>query len=253
MTQALSLDPKSTALILIDLQQSTVPRALAPYSGPQVVEQSVRLAEATRAAGGTVVYVRVLLAELLRLPTDASLRAPNAPPPPANASELVPEAGVQPGDLMVTKRQWGAFYGTDLDQQLRRRGIRTVVMGGIATNFGVESTARAAFDRGYGCERAPLRRGRRVQVHGPRAFDGAVRRGGRAEGGLSGGHPIILHVTAAEGVAVFRSGFTWHYGAAACTASRYSANSSEITFSARSTSVSVNSGKWARFRFDNSP
>src|SRR5258708_21926363 len=114
MTQALSLDPKSTALILIDLQQSTVPRALAPYSGPQVVEQSVRLAEATRAAGGTVVYVRVLLAELLRLPTHASLRAPDAPPPPANASELVPEAGVQPGDLMWTKRQWRAFYSTQL-------------------------------------------------------------------------------------------------------------------------------------------
>jgi nicotinamidase-related amidase len=49
----------------------------------------------------------------------------------------------------VTKRQWGAFYATDLDQQLRRRGIRTIVLGGIATNFGVESTARAAFDRGY--------------------------------------------------------------------------------------------------------
>jgi nicotinamidase-related amidase len=43
----------------------------------------------------------------------------------------------------------GAFHGTALDQQLRRRGIRTVIMGGIATNFGVESTARAAFDHGY--------------------------------------------------------------------------------------------------------
>jgi nicotinamidase-related amidase len=51
--------------------------------------------------------------------------------------------------VLITKRQWGAFYGTDLDQQLRRRGIKTLVMSGIATNFGVESTARAAFDRGY--------------------------------------------------------------------------------------------------------
>jgi nicotinamidase-related amidase len=56
---------------------------------------------------------------------------------------------VQAGDLIVTKRQWGAFYGTDLEQHLRRRGIRTIVIGGIATNFGVESTARAAFDQGY--------------------------------------------------------------------------------------------------------
>ena len=51
--------------------------------------------------------------------------------------------------MVVAKRQWGAFYGTDLDLQLRRRGVRTIVMGGIATNIGVESTARAAFDRDY--------------------------------------------------------------------------------------------------------
>jgi nicotinamidase-related amidase len=50
---------------------------------------------------------------------------------------------------VITKRQWGAFYGTELDLQLRRRGIRTIVIGGIATNFGVESTARDAFERGY--------------------------------------------------------------------------------------------------------
>ena len=50
---------------------------------------------------------------------------------------------------MVTKRSWGAFYGTDLELQLRRRGIRTLVLGGIATNFGVESIARDAFERAY--------------------------------------------------------------------------------------------------------
>ena len=78
------------------------------------------------------------------------MRDPNAPPPPAQASELVPECGYQEGkDLLITKRQWGAFYGTELDQLLRRRGVKTLVMAGIATNFGVESTARAGFDRGY--------------------------------------------------------------------------------------------------------
>jgi nicotinamidase-related amidase len=95
------------------------------------------------------VYVRVELTELLNLPADAPARAPNAPPPPAIASQLVPESGYQNGDVFITKLQWGAFSGTELDQQLRRRGIRTIVLGGIATNFGVESTARAAFDRGY--------------------------------------------------------------------------------------------------------
>jgi nicotinamidase-related amidase len=53
------------------------------------------------------------------------------------------------GDITITKRQWGAFYGTPLDMQLRRRGTKTIVIAGIATNFGVESTARDAFERGY--------------------------------------------------------------------------------------------------------
>ncbi len=61
----------------------------------------------------------------------------------------MPELDAQPCDLRITKRQWGAFYGTELDLQLRRRGIRTIVLAGIATNIGVESTARDAFERGY--------------------------------------------------------------------------------------------------------
>ncbi|MES2102988.1 MAG: hydrolase [Pseudomonadota bacterium] len=145
-----AINPASTALILIDLQHAIVGRPLAPLSGPQVVAQSVRLAEAFRARGSTVVYVRVLIDEILKLPADTPTTRPlDAPPLPANACELVPEAGVQPGDVLITKKQWGAFYGTDLEQQLRRRGIRSIVMAGIATNFGVESTARQAFDQGF--------------------------------------------------------------------------------------------------------
>jgi nicotinamidase-related amidase len=144
----LKIDPKVTALVLIDLQQSIVARQLAPYSSSDVIQNAARLAAAHRAKGGTVVYVRVLVGEVLRPPVDAAFPAGTGAPS-ANATELVPEAGVQPGDVVVSKRQWGAFYGTDLDQHLRRRGIRTIVMGGIATNLGVESTARAAFDRGY--------------------------------------------------------------------------------------------------------
>jgi nicotinamidase-related amidase len=149
MTQALSLDASTTALVLIDLQQGIVSRPLAPYSGEQVVANGARVADAMRAKGATIVYVRVPLNELLHLPADAPMRAPDAPSAPAEASELVPQAGMQPGDVFVSKRQWGAFYGTDLEQQLRRRGIQTIVIGGIATNFGVESTARQAFDQGY--------------------------------------------------------------------------------------------------------
>ena len=72
-----------------------------------------------------------------------------APRPSPDFSELVPELERAPSDLVIMKHQWGAFYGTELDLQLRRRGIRTLVLAGISTNFGVESTARDAYERGY--------------------------------------------------------------------------------------------------------
>jgi len=144
----LELDPATTALVLIDLQKGMVARPLAPHALADVVRRGAELAAALRARGGLVAYVRVLGSEVPRLPADAPNPRP-ATPPPAEMWELLPEAGRQPADLLITKRQWGAFYGTDLDLHLRRRGVRTVIMAGIATNFGVESTARAALDRGY--------------------------------------------------------------------------------------------------------
>lgn len=146
---SLSLNAKETALVLIDLEQGIVARDLAPYKASDVVARSARLAEALRKAGGTVVYVHVLLHDTQRLPADNPTPQPPQPPPPG-MSELVPEAGYKPEtDVLITKRQWGAFHATNLDQALRRRGVKTVIMAGIATNFGVESTARAAHEHGY--------------------------------------------------------------------------------------------------------
>jgi nicotinamidase-related amidase len=145
---SLELEISKTALVLIDLEHGIVERDLAPHKAASVVERSRRLADAVRAAGGTVVFVHVLLNETLRLPADSPMPRP-AQPPPMSASEIVPEAGMQAGDLVVAKRQWGAFYGTPLEQMLDRRGIETIILAGIATNMGVESTARAAFDAGY--------------------------------------------------------------------------------------------------------
>lgn len=144
------MEAVSTALVLIDLQQSNVARVLAPHSSQQVVSNSARLAQALRSKGGTVVYVRVLVNELQQQPADIAVgRDPSAAPLPPQAWEIVEAAGMQPGDIVIEKRQWGAFHATALDQLLRRRGIKTIVLGGIATNFGVESTARAAQDLGY--------------------------------------------------------------------------------------------------------
>ena len=144
------LDPKKTALVVIDLQQGIVARQTAPHSPSEVIERSSRLAKKLRAKGGTVVYVRVDMSNFLQLPVDQPARDPNAPPLPSAASELVPEAGFQHGDVLITKRHWGAFAGTALEQTLRQRGVDTVVLTGISTNAGVESTARQGTGLGFG-------------------------------------------------------------------------------------------------------
>ena len=143
------IDLPSTALVLIDLQNGNMARDLAPYSSQQVLGNCVLLAQEMRSRGAMVVFVRVLLNELQPGPADAPLRAADAPPPPPDASQFPPEAGVEATDIVITKRQWGAFHATELDQLLRRRHIRTLILGGIVTNIGVESTARAAHDLGY--------------------------------------------------------------------------------------------------------
>lgn len=146
-----TLDPRTTALVLIDLQYGIVAMNVQPNTSAEVVSRSRRLADAFRAAKAPVVLVTVGSAgdgtDMLNPLTDTP--PPPASPKPANWATVVEELGAQPGDLRIAKRQWGAFYGTELDLQLRRRGIRTIVLAGISTNVGVESTARDAFERGY--------------------------------------------------------------------------------------------------------
>jgi nicotinamidase-related amidase len=145
------IEPKHTALVLIDLQHGIVGRGGAPRSGEAVVANAARVADACRKHGMLVVLVHVLFSadgsDRLRQPVDETFQMPGGMP--ANWAEIVPEIGPRPGDHVIAKRQWGAFYGTDLDLQLRRRGIRTILLGGIATNYGVESTARDAWERNY--------------------------------------------------------------------------------------------------------
>jgi nicotinamidase-related amidase len=147
-----SLDPRSSALVLIDLQKGIVSRPLVPYAAPQVLAAAGRLTERFRELGGTVVLVRVGFSadggDVLRQPADLPMPRPAGGFPP-DWMDLAPELGRADNDILIIKRQWGAFYGTELDLQLRRRGIDTIVLGGVATSIGVESTARAAFELGY--------------------------------------------------------------------------------------------------------
>ncbi|MBX8463437.1 hydrolase, partial [Enterobacter sp. RIT637] len=85
-------------------------------------------------------------AEALKQPVDATAPAAALP---ANWWTHPETLGKQDSDIEVTKRQWGAFYGTDLELQLRRRGIDTIILCGISTNIGVESTARNAWELGF--------------------------------------------------------------------------------------------------------
>src|SRR3984885_8095117 len=129
----LQLDPQKTALVLIDLQNAILGMTREPHSADKVVENSVKLANAFRAKGAPVVYVRVDLNDFLKLTVDQPHNMGDKPLPPV-ASEIAASAGFQPGDILITKRHWGAFAGTDLEQQLKNRGIDTVVLTGISTN-----------------------------------------------------------------------------------------------------------------------
>jgi nicotinamidase-related amidase len=143
-----SIDLARTALVLIDLQHGTLGHQLAPYSREQVLGNCVLLSQEMRDRKSTVIFVRVLLDELLPMAVDEPLIKRGTAMPP-EASHLVPEAQVEATDIVIAKRQWGAFYGTELDQVLRRNHIKTIILAGVQTNYGVESTAREAFDRGY--------------------------------------------------------------------------------------------------------
>ncbi|HUA66375.1 MAG TPA: hydrolase [Alphaproteobacteria bacterium] len=149
--EKLVLSPEQTALVAIDLQNLVVSYPTQPHEARMVVERTAQLASALRAKGGFIVWVRVAFSgdgkDRVQPACDQQWTPPREMP--ANASELVPGLSAQPSDHIITKRQWGAFYGTDLDLQLRRRKITTIILTGIATNIGVESTARAALELGY--------------------------------------------------------------------------------------------------------
>lgn len=147
----ITLDSNTTALVLIDLQKAIVSRPCAPHSGADVLKTALGLADRFRTAGAPVVLVNVGWSpdfkDALRPPVDQPFQAPPGGFPP-DFMELA-EGLKKPGDICLTKRQWGAFYGTEMDLQLRRRGIKTIVLAGIATNIGVESTAREAWEHNY--------------------------------------------------------------------------------------------------------
>jgi nicotinamidase-related amidase len=137
-----TLDPK-TALIIIDLQKGIVGIPTA-HPTAEVVKRARALADAFRGHGLPVVLVNVDAGAPGR--TEKALTTREFP---ADWTELVPELNQQPKDHTVTKRTWGAFMNTGLGDHLTKLDVTQVVIVGVATSIGVESTARQAYELGY--------------------------------------------------------------------------------------------------------
>ncbi|WP_072314889.1 isochorismatase family protein [Agrococcus sp. Marseille-P2731] len=145
-------DSASAALVIIDMQGAVRRHAAAPHDADTVISRVAGLVDAAREGGALVVYVRTSFlpdeSDSLTMVKRVDAER-NAPKRWDGWDQLVEEMQPLPTEPVIIKRSWNAFYGSDLDLQLRRHGIETVVMCGISTSFGVEGTARSAYDHGY--------------------------------------------------------------------------------------------------------
>jgi nicotinamidase-related amidase len=136
------IDPK-TALVVIDLQNGIVSLPTVHPIG-EVVKRACALADAFRGHHLPVVLVNVDAGPPGR--TEQPRRTREFP---AGWTDLIPELNRQPEDHLVTKRTWGAFTNTDLEAYLKTLGVTQIVIAGVATSAGVESTARQAHELGF--------------------------------------------------------------------------------------------------------
>lgn len=140
---AVSTIDQKPALVVVDLQKGiTKIPAAHPLDG--VVGNSARLAAAFRERDFPVVLVNAT-----GMAPGRTESPRHTSPFPADFAELLPELDVQPSDVLVSKTRWGAFTGTSLHDTLQELGVTQVVVTGVATQAGVESTARSAHEHGY--------------------------------------------------------------------------------------------------------
>jgi nicotinamidase-related amidase len=154
MTDQLQLDPARTALLVMDYQPGIVQRL--PDADALLDRAEAAIAD-VRARGGHVGWVRVAFDDhdfdaippssvMARVATPESRPAMHADAP---ATQIHGRFSPQPQDIAVRKTRVGAFTTTDLDDQLRQRGVTNLVLAGISTSGCVLSTVREAMDRDY--------------------------------------------------------------------------------------------------------
>jgi nicotinamidase-related amidase len=130
--------------MVIDLQKGIVD---GPFIHPigEIIERTRKLIDVFRARKLPVALVNVAG----RSPGRTE-QGPRSNPSFAEGwTDLLPELDRQPSDIVVTKRSWGAFATTDLERQLRARGVTHVIVTGVVTSGGVEATARQAYEQGF--------------------------------------------------------------------------------------------------------
>lgn len=136
------LDPQ-TALIVIDLQRGIIGyEFIHPIA--EVIDKTRTLIQAFRQNKLPVVLVNVAGGAPGR--TEQPRRQQTFP---EGWTDLIPELDPQSSDILVTKRTWGAFASTDLEVRLKQKAVTQVVVTGVATGTGVESTARQAYEHGF--------------------------------------------------------------------------------------------------------
>lgn len=136
------------ALVVIDLQSGIIGQRTA-HPIEQVVGNAARLAAAFRAHDLPVVLVNVGGTAPGRTERTKAAGMTGGQTVPEGARTLLPQLDQQPSDITLTKRTLGAFLSTDLDRRLRDLGVAQVVLTGVTTTSGVESTARSAYELGY--------------------------------------------------------------------------------------------------------
>ncbi len=148
----LNFEGTTTALVVVDLQLGVLEPEPVPFGKSEIVRRAATLGRAFADAKAPIVLTTTNFSPDYADAPKGTADTPWALPKdglPADFATLVPEIDALPAAVRITKRQMSAFFGAELDLQLRRRRCDTVVICGVATNLGVEATARAAFDLNY--------------------------------------------------------------------------------------------------------
>jgi nicotinamidase-related amidase len=138
-----TLDP-TPVLVVIDLQKGIVAGSVA-----SVVPNATALATAFREHDLPFVLVNVTGRAPGRSDADSRGGHGSTTTLPSGWADIIDELGPRPGDHLITKRRRSAFHDTGLDTLLRDLGVTQIVLAGVATSSGVESTARSGHDHGY--------------------------------------------------------------------------------------------------------